>query len=215
VVGFWPRSDTFPPRTIEGEWVRLWLRTGTEGVWDELEGVVGKLDDSRMILRHPHLGDLPIERSRLHRLRRLFYGQRLELDNGSHHLGEKDRTVPGLQPARAEGESLSKTFRLEAVPTTVRFVVSVVHLKGAGDGIGPALERGELRTDVSVNNERVDYLNRLVDRDQPRPQRLSVVIPKKLLRVGDNVLELRQTPEAGTDHFEHCGVADLLIETER
>ncbi|HEY1860791.1 MAG TPA: hypothetical protein VGG61_10575 [Gemmataceae bacterium] len=215
VVGFCPRPDTFPPRTLEGEWVRLWLRTGTEGVWDDLEGVVAKLDDNKVVLRHPLLGDLPIERSRCHRLRRLFYGQRLELDNGSHHLGEKDRIVPDLQPARAEGPSLSKSFRLESVPSKARFVVSVVHLKGTGDGIGPALDRGDLRTEVWVNNERVDYLNRLVDRDQPWPQRLSVVIPKKLLRVGDNVLELRQTPEAGTNHFEKCGVAELLIETER
>jgi hypothetical protein len=215
VVGFCPRPDTFPPQTLEGEWVRLWIRMGTDGVWDELEGVVTKLDDNRMMLRHPHLGELSIECSRLHRLRRLFYGQRLELDNGSHHLGEKDRTVPGLQPARAEGKSLSKSFRLDAVPSKARFVVSVVHLKGAGDGIGTALDRGDLRTEVWLNDERVDYLNRIVDRDQPRPQRLSVLIPKKLLRVGDNVLELRQTPEAGTDHVENCGVAELLIETER
>jgi hypothetical protein len=103
---------------------------------------------------------------------------------------------------------------LEAVPATARLMVSVVQLKGAGDGIGPELERGELRTEVWVNDQRVDYLNRLVARAQPRPQRLSVTIPKKLLRVGDNVLEMRQTPEAGTEHYENCGLSDLLIETE-
>jgi hypothetical protein len=215
VVGFCPRVDTIPPRTLEGEWTRVWLRTGMGGWPDELEVVVTKMDENRLSLRHPALGDLTTDRSRLVRLRRLFYGQRIELDNDPHHLGDKDRVVPGLQPRHAEGVSLTKKFRLEAVPATTRFIVSVVQLKGPGDGIELALERGELRTEVWINGERVDYLNRLVDKAQTRPQRLTVTIPKKFLRAGENVLELRQIPEAGTDHYENCGVSELLIETER
>jgi hypothetical protein len=182
---------------------------------DQLEGVVTKLDEKRLTLRHPDLGDLSIDRSRLARLRRLFYGQRIELDNASHHLGDKDRAVPGLQPRRAEGSTLTRKFRLETVSASTRFIVSVIQLKGPGNGIGPALDRGELRTEVWVNGERVDYLNRLVDRAQVRPQQLTIAVPKKLLRAGDNVLELRQTPEAGTEHYENCGVSELLIEAER
>jgi hypothetical protein len=215
VAGFCPRADTVPPHTLEGEWVRLWLQTGTRGTLDQLEGVVTKLDEKRLTLRHPDLGDLSIDRSRLARIRRLFYGQRIELDNAPHHLGDKDRAAPGLQPQRAEGLKLARKFRLETVPASTRFIVSVIQLKGAGNGIGPALDRGELRTEVWVNGERVDYLNRLVDRAQVRPQRLTVAIPKKVLRSGENVLELRQTPEAVTEHYENCGVSELLIEAER
>jgi hypothetical protein len=214
VIGFYPRQDKLPPRNLAGEWIRVWILTGTDGAWNEIEGVVTKLNERHLILRHLDLGELSIDRSRLNHLRRLFYGRHIELDNGFHHLGDKERPVAALQPPRAERQSLSTAFRLDEVPGMVRFVVTVVQLKGPGDGIGPALKRGESRTEVWVNNERIDYLNRLVDRAQARPQRLSVSIPKKFLRVGENVLEIRLTPEAGTHHFENCGLSDFVIETE-
>jgi hypothetical protein len=214
VLGFCPRVATPPPRTLHGEWVRVWLTTGTPGVVDELEGVVAKLDDKRLLLQHPALGELSFDRTRLRRLRRLFFGERIELDNGPHHLGDKDRVLASVVPARAEGVSLSRIFNLDAVPKAARLTVTAVELKGPGDGIAKALERGELRTEVWINKERVDYLNRLVQRASARPQRLSLDLPAKLLRKGDNVVELRQTPDPDTGRHENCGLSRLAIETE-
>jgi hypothetical protein len=214
VVGFYPHVDTPPPRALQGEWVRVWLRTGTPGLLDELEGVVTKLDDKCLVVRHPGLGEVAIDRSRLHRLRRLFFGERIELENGHHHLGDKHRVLTSVLPARAEGLDLARSFRLDAVPSVARLSVAAVQLKGPGDGIGKALERGELRTEVWINKERVDYLNRLVDRATARPQRLSIDIPTKFLRKGDNIVELRQTPEPDTGQYENCGLSRLTIETE-
>ena len=46
------------------------VMTGADGVLDELEGVVTKLDEEHLVLRHPSLGELSFDRSRLYRVRR-------------------------------------------------------------------------------------------------------------------------------------------------
>jgi hypothetical protein len=55
----------------EGERVRLWLETGCGAEADQVEGVVQKLDDKRLILKHRILGELTIDRNRVSRLRPL------------------------------------------------------------------------------------------------------------------------------------------------
>jgi hypothetical protein len=53
----------------EGERVRLWLETGCGAEADQVEGVVQKLDDKQLILKHRILGELAIDRNRVSRLR--------------------------------------------------------------------------------------------------------------------------------------------------
>lgn len=68
VRGLFLRQQTVPAKKPEGEQVRLWLHTGLGGEADQLEGVVRSLDARRLVLGHPLLGDLEIERPRLQRL---------------------------------------------------------------------------------------------------------------------------------------------------
>jgi hypothetical protein len=215
VRGVFPRRQAEPPATTEGEHVRVRCDSGAASDPDELVGVVSALDDSQLTLRHPLLGEMKIERGRLCEMRWLFYGRRIEVDNGAHHLGDRDRLMAGLQPARAEGPSLRWTVRLEAAPDAAYFVVQVLQLKGRGDGIGPALERGEGRTELLVNGQRVDYLNRHVDRASPEPRRLRLALPARILRAGENVLELRQTPGHDSERHEDCGIWGLSLELPR
>jgi hypothetical protein len=49
--------------------VRIWLRSGIGVEPDVLEGVVQTLDQRRLLLRHALLGEVEIERKRVHRLR--------------------------------------------------------------------------------------------------------------------------------------------------
>lgn len=63
-----PRRIAPPPRTGEGERVRVRLRWGNRD-FDELEGVVVSLDKNRLVLRHDQLGELTIDRVRLHEVR--------------------------------------------------------------------------------------------------------------------------------------------------
>jgi hypothetical protein len=215
VRGLFLRRETSPPQTTDGEHVRVWLRSGIGQEIDLLEGVLRTLDNRRFTLQHAVLGKLEIDRARLHQLRWLFHGQRIELDNDCHHLGSRDKIVPSLYPPRAEGLSLRRTFRPEAVPREARLVVQVVQLKGPKDGMAKALERGEPLTEVVVNGQRVDYLNRYVDRPLAEPCRLTLSLPREVLRTGENVVEIRQTPERDTERYDHCGIYGLAVEIPR
>jgi hypothetical protein len=120
-----------------------------------------------------------------------------------------------LQPPRAEGINLKSSFHLDAAPEAARLVVEVARLQGPGDGIGRALERGELRTEVVVNGQFVDYLNRHVDRASAELRRVEVELPLGTLRAGENTLEMRLTSERETQRYPHCGVAGIAIEMPR
>jgi hypothetical protein len=215
VRGLFLRRGAPTPQTTDGEQVRIRLLPGAGEERDELEGVLQALDDSGLTVHHPILGLCKIDRGRLRELRRLFHGKRIEVDNGVHHLGEANALDPALQPPRAEGTTLKGAFRLDPVPEAARLVVEVVRLQGPGDGIGRALEKGELQTEVLVNGQRVDYLNRHVDRVSAEPRRVELDLPQGTLRAGDNTLELRLTPERVTQRFPHCGVTGIVLEAPR
>jgi hypothetical protein len=213
--GVFLKRDAPPPQTTDGAHVRLYLWPAEGAEPDLLEGVVTALDERRLTLRHNRLGEVTIDRAHLRRLEPLFFGGRIELDNGIHHLGDATRTAPGFQPPRPEGTSWRGAFRLDAVPGEARLLVHVVRLAGEKDGVGETLRAGGLRTEVVVNGKSVDYLNRQVDRALPEPRRLVVPLPRTALRAGENTIELRQTPERGTGRYPHCGVFRLALELPR
>jgi hypothetical protein len=215
VRGIFPRRGAPAPQTTDGEQVRLRLLPGAGEGRDKLEGVLQALDDSRLTLQHPVLGVCRIDRTRLRELRPLFHGRRIEVDNGVHHLGEANALDPAREPPRAEGTSMTFSFHLDAAPEAARLVVEVVRLRGPADGIGRALERGELRTEVVVNGRPVDYLNRHVDRASAEPRRVVVDMPRGALHAGDNTVEVRQTPERATQRYAHCGVTGIAVELPR
>jgi hypothetical protein len=213
--GLFPRRSTLPPQTTDGEHVRVWLRSGAGPETDQLEGVLLALDDRKTTLQHAILGKLDLDRVQLHQLRWLFHGRRIELDNAFHHLGDKDRVVPVLQPPRAEGTSLQRTFHLDAVPWEARLVVQVVYLHGADGGIEAARKRGEPLTEVLLNGRHVDYLNRFVDRPLAEPTRSNVALPRDALQKGKNVVEIRQLPGKESGRHANCGVFGLVVEVPR
>ncbi len=215
VRGLFFRQDRAAPLACDGEQVSLLLRSGAGPDPDQVIGQVRALDDERLMLRSPLLGDLEVGRKYVRQVRWLFHGRRITLDRAARHLGPKGKVAAGFQPARAEGESLHWTFRLEGVPPTARLRVDVVHLKGPGDGIAAALARGELRTEVVVNGRVVDYLNRHVERSSREPRPLTIALPRGVLRVGENTLRLRQTPAGKTRHYESCGITGLVLEMPR
>jgi hypothetical protein len=63
------RRDRLAPAALDGERVRVWLQSGAGAERDELEGVVRGLDEHRLTLRSPLLGECRIERGRLRELR--------------------------------------------------------------------------------------------------------------------------------------------------
>jgi hypothetical protein len=214
--GCFLRYQAAPPHTTEGAHVRLALRNGLDPQPDLLDGVVKRLDEKQLTLAHALLGELRLERGRVQEVRPLFFGQRIELDNGLHHLGEEGKVVArqGLPP-RAEGTQLRRTFTLTGVPAQARLTLQVVQLSGWGEGLGREPEEGTFQTQVIVNDRRVDYLERLVDRATAEPRRLSIPLPRVVLGAGENVLVIRQVPDREKSRFPHGGVSALVIEIPR
>jgi hypothetical protein len=213
VRGLYLRQEHSPPRAVQGEYVRVWLRCEEANGRDELEGVVRRLDKTHLVLQHVTLGEVAIERARLHALRGLFHGRRIELENGFHHLGQN--VVPTLEHPRPDGLSLRRAFHLEAVPEQAYVVVEVTELHGAHDGLASALARGDRATQFVVNDRPIAYLNRYVERASRTPQQIRLAVPRQFLRVGENILELRQTRDRDTGNYEDCGVSRLAVELPR
>jgi hypothetical protein len=205
--GLWLRRDAVAPHTTDGAHVRVAVRTCLSAEPDLLDGVATALDDKALSLKHALLGDLRFERARLHTLRPLFHGVRIEIDNGFHHLGDPQAFSPQLQPPRAEGLTWKRTFTLAALPDEARLVLNVVQLKG--------VKETAARTLVYLNGERLDDLNRHVDKAVSEPHRLTLPLPKERLRKGENLLELKLTPSPETRRVEPCGVFGLAVEVPR
>jgi hypothetical protein len=199
--------------STDGEHVRIWLHGAIRAEPDVLAGAVQGFDHRSLVLRHAALGTLKVPAEYLIRLEGKFYGRCIEVDGNAYHLGARAR--PAFALPRADGLSLRRTFRLEAATGTARLVVEAAHLKGVGDGIRPELERGGLRTAVLLNGQEVDYLNRHVERARRRPCTIRVALPAAALRNGENVLELRQTPNPETGAYEDCIVSGLAVELPR
>jgi hypothetical protein len=207
VHGFWLRRDAAPPRTTDGAHVRVAVRTCLSAEPDLLDGVATALDDKSLSLKHALLGDVRLERAQLHTLRPSLYGRRIEVDNAFHHLGDPEAFAPQLQPPRAEGPGLNRTFALDAVPDEARLVLEVVQLKGPKETAS--------RATVYLNGERLDDLNRHVEKAASEPRRLALPLPKGRLRKGENVLELKLTPSPETRRVEPCGVCGIAVELPR
>jgi hypothetical protein len=213
--GTYLHLESATSRSTDGEHVRVWVRPGAGSDLDQLEGVIKSLDGRRLTLDSPASGEITIELGRLRQIRWNFYGRRLEIDNGLYHLGNSpcaDFILP-----RPEGLSLRKTFVLKEIPQTIRVAVQVAHLKGPGDGqkIARALAAGGRRTEVLLNGKPVEYLNRLVERSSADFRTLRVGLPREALKMGENVLEIRQTSDPETGQYEDCLIGGLALEMPR
>jgi hypothetical protein len=197
VRGVFPQRPVLPTTTTEGAQVRVWLRPARGNEPDELHGVVRAFDERKLTLRHAVLGDLEIERTRLLRVWPLFYGQRIELENGARHLGEKGQLEAGVQPARAEGPEAEYRVRLRGQPKTARLVIMLRPIKGLAE--------------VVVNGRVIADLDKYAGRDAHAPVRVTVSLPRDSLKAGDNnVVTLRVREESG--RRGSCLISEVAVE---
>jgi hypothetical protein len=196
VRGVIPSRAVATPATTAGAHVRVWLRPAAGREPDELDGVLRAFSERSLTLRHPALGDLEIERARLLRLKPLFQGQRVELDNSIRHLGEKGRTEPGLQPAQAEGPVVEYTLRLAALPLLTRLLLTV-------------LPRGG-HAEVVVNGRQVADLDAYAGRRPDAAVPVTLSLPRDALKAGDNIVGVRLRDETG--RRGSCLVSEVAAE---
>jgi hypothetical protein len=185
----WPDASEFAFRRgpiaeqpTSGEHVRIRLRTA-DGLRDVLDGSVKRFDDKALVLSHAVLGELTISRDRLEEIRLSFYGRRVPVDSTPHHLG--NRPAFGFASPKPEGLRLSKTVKLDAVPTAAFVAVDAAQLSGSGTPV-----------DVRWNSDRLGDLNRFADRAEPVVRSYRLPIPADALRRGENEIEISLRPNA-------------------
>ncbi len=211
--GIFFRPEPLLPRRTQGEHVHLWLGSGRGLPPDEINGTLQGLDERRrLLLLHPLLGLLAIDRNHLVRLRWVFRGQRLELENNLVALGPAGQVLAGPQPTVVTGPSWKKAFALDAVPAAAGLVMQVVQVPGLREGVSSKTAGAALCTAVYLNGVLLGHLNDHVQRASSQPQEIRLPLPRAALRRGDNVLELRQIPEAKTGQISTGGVANLVLE---
>lgn len=200
-------------KATEGEHVRIWIRTN-DGLRDELDAVVSKIDADHLVLMHAWLGELSIPLARVDEIRPLFYGQQLPIDGRIHHLGKS--ILKGFVHPAPTGLSLKCDFPLaKALPGVL--LIEAAHVVGPSDGprIAEALKLGMLRTEVYLNGEMLDNLNRQVDRSSDKARLFRIAVSADRLREGLNSLEIRPTADKESGRQAEVEIYSLRLELPR
>ena len=199
VASLFPRRRTSPSTAIEGVWVEAEWRTAAGNDprdLDRVEGVLVGADDIDLVLKVPQAGSIRVARDTLKQLTIQRHSSRILLDSNAHHLG--DRIANDFDPPQPETAPLVVAFDLATIPPGAAFVlvdaVKVIAEEGLGE-YSELIRKGQLRTTLSLNGQKVDDLNAHVAAFNENRQRLRLKVPAGVLRLGKNELRFDQ---AGT-----------------
>lgn len=220
VCGLWFRREAVQGNPIEGLLVRVDWRasSGTDPRdLNSIEGALTDLTGNDLTVATAYAGTLTIPRDRVTVLRVVGKGKRVVIDPTAHHLGDEiSTTEPLLDPPQPEGGVLERAFDLPAVPEGPGFlVVDVVQVVGEATEVpfSNLVKKGELRTNVKLNGEPFDYLNRHITSRNESPERVRLPIPRGLLRPGRNVVRFEQTGIASDPNYlDDLGVLGVAVE---
>jgi hypothetical protein len=220
VAGLYFRREPAQGVPIEGLLVRVEWRSAPgddPNDVDFAEGALIALSDQDLQLATPYSGTLTIPRDRLRKLIVLGEGRRLVIDPTMHHLGDEvSVAAPILDPPLPEGGSLKRTFDLAELPMRPAFVVmDVVQVLGESNDptYSDFVRRGELKTYVSVNGERIDNINHHIKTRNDTAERIGIPVPAGLLRVGKNTLTIELTGMANKpNQLDDLGVLQIAVE---
>jgi hypothetical protein len=209
--------------TVDGLLARVeWLASsGDDPVdLDVAEGAITAVSGQVIRMATPYSGVLGIPRPRVRKITIFGAGRRVVFDPAAHHLGdEPSRSPPLLDPPLHEGGRLERTVELADVPDgQALLVMDVLEVVGEDNDVNysPFVRKGELRTWVTVNGQRVDYLNRYVKTPNHTPERVAIPIPAGLLRAGKNTLRLELTGMATkAEQLDDFGVLGMALEFRR
>jgi len=219
VAGLYFRRSPALGAAVEGLLARVeWRSTAGEppASLDFAEGAIVSLSDKSATLATPYSSVLSIPRELIRTVIVFGYGRRLVIDPAAHHLGDEvSMTAPVLDPPQPEGAVLERTVELAEVQSGPWFLVlDVVEVVGeTSDPIwSPRVRAGELRTYLSVNGRRIDYLNRYIKTRNKSPERVSIPIPPGLLHPGKNTVRIELTSAAKANELDDLGILQVAIE---
>ena len=174
------------------------------------------ITDAELTIETPFAGRLTIPRDRLRRLRILGTLRRQVLDAAPHHLGNE--VVRDLDPPQPEGNALEVVFQLAAVPEgPATLAVDALQVAGEAESLpfSAFVKGGELRTNVTINGRKVDYLNHHVADKNETPERLRLPIPPGVLRVGKNVARFEGAGKKDDPNdLDDLGILGVALESE-
>jgi hypothetical protein len=115
-----------------------------------------------------------------------------------------------------DGDTLELAFTLDAPPAAPpSLVIDAVHVEGEYDGgrFAEELRAGFQRTNLRLNGEVVDHLNRYVRDSNRTPARLRIPLPADRLRAGANVLRFEQLGrEKDPSYRDDLGLLRIALE---
>lgn len=209
-----------PMKSVAGQRVRAQFSSNADTQArrpdrDTLDAVVCELSDEAILLDHPHIGPVRILRGQLREMEFLAAGRWLAIDPRFHHFG--DQVDVRLQVPHPGGSDRSFEFSLDRVPERASLVLYAVGMEPmvSGAEFAKRLENDEWRTYASVNGQKLDPhgLNHLLPPNSRGAVRLVVPIAPGVLKPGDNVLRIFQTPQKDdAKSFDDCGVFGIGLE---
>jgi hypothetical protein len=219
VAGLYLRRVPAQGAPVEGLLVRAEWQTAPGGRPTDLdfaEGALLSAPGESLTIATPYAGTLTIPRGQLRRLAVLGRGRRIVLDVAAHHLGDEPSVTQPLDPPQPEGLKLDRAIELADAPDgPAELVLDVVQVvPEAGDSeYSLQVRKGELRTYVVVNGQRVDYLNRHIKTAGDAPERIRIAIPRGRLRAGKNTLRIELTGDSDpTPKYDDLGILQIAVE---
>jgi hypothetical protein len=220
VSGVFFRRVAAPGKPVSGWLVRAEWRSAPGNDpkdIDQVEGALTAVSPKKLTVATPYAGILNIPLDRLKTLRFLGRGVRIVIDPVAHHLGDEISNMPPLlDPPQPEGGVLERSVTLESVPKGAAFLaLDVVQVVGQGNDLpfSNLVNKGELRTNVSINGTPFDYLNRYINSRNETPERIRLPIPSKLLKPGKNVIRFDQVGIASDPNYlDDLGILGIALE---
>jgi hypothetical protein len=84
---------------------------------------------------------------------------------------------------------------------------------GSGLPFSTLVQKGELRTNLSINGKQFDYLNRYISTKNETPERIRVPIPGGVLHPGANQIRLQQVGiEKDPSYLDDLGILGIALE---
>ena len=187
---------------------------------EQLIVTIVQSDSDRIVALHSLIGELTLRWSEIARIEPLFFGQSILLDARQFHLGNSIRSDFVRQ--RPDGTEIQTTVSLPTIPTGRTYLsLRAAELEAAGRDAPIAspflaeLRAGKLTTEVFVNDSLVGTLNSLL-RFKARaqhPERIRLEFPHSLLKVGQNLIRLKQKPRSESNYeYDDCEIDQLRLE---
>lgn len=194
------------PIQWEGEIGTLVLRTGDSFIAQLVEA-----DSGRWVVRHPLFDSLTIPLEWIDRWVPRIAGQRTELIPGIVHAG--NRVVPEFRIPTPAGNTVNVEFEnhRRAETTYLSLWIRGMEAQTPRSTFGHVVRKGGLRTEVFLNDVKVDYLNQHLQ-GTGEFEEVRLPLPQDNLRPGRNQLQLRLVADPQTGAYDESELASIAIE---